>query len=74
MYYRYYISYKQYSTHVLYFGTEYLCDLIRFNVKSTRASFDPCLLCVPPISKMCVNSFLIDNLYMLFQHCGMPLI
>ena len=25
---------------------EYLCDLIRLNVKS--ASFDPCLLCVPP--------------------------
>ena len=41
---------------------EYLCDLIRFNVKSTtirtRASFDPCLLYVPPISKMCANSFL----------------
>ena len=40
---------------------EYLCDLIRLNVKSTtirtRASFDPCLLCVPPISIMCVNSF-----------------
>ena len=40
---------------------EYLCDLIRLNVKSTtirtRASFDPCILCVPPISKMCVNSF-----------------
>ena len=40
---------------------EYLCDLIRFNVKSTtirtRAYFDPCLLCVPPISKMCANSF-----------------
>ena len=34
---------------------EYLCDLIRLNVKSTtirtRASFDPCLLCVPPIRK-----------------------
>ena len=34
---------------------------ISFNVKSTtirtRASFDPCLLCVPPISKMCANSF-----------------
>ena len=34
---------------------EYLYDLIRLNVKSTsirtRASFDPCLLCVPPISK-----------------------
>ena len=33
---------------------EYLCDLIRLSVKSTtirtRASFDPCLLCVPPIS------------------------
>ena len=40
---------------------EYLCDLIRFNVKSatirTCASFDPCLLCVPPISKTCANSF-----------------
>ena len=32
---------------------EYLCDLIRLNVKSTtirtRASFDPCLLCVRSI-------------------------
>ena len=40
---------------------EYLRDLIRLNVKSTtirtRASFDPCLLCVPPISKTCANSF-----------------
>ena len=40
---------------------EYLCDLIKLNVKSTtirtRASFDPCLLCVPPISKTCANSF-----------------
>ena len=40
---------------------EYLCDLIRVNVKNTtfrtRASFDPCLLWVPPISKMCANSF-----------------
>ena len=57
---------------------EYLCDLIRLNVKSTtirtRASFDPCLLCVPPISKTCANSFLIDLLCMLLQHCGMPLI
>ena len=39
---------------------KYLCDLIRLNVKSTtirtRASFDPCLLCVPPISKTCANS------------------
>ena len=46
---------------------EYLCDLIRLNVKSTtirtRASFDPCLLCVPPISKTCANS-LIDLLCM----------
>ena len=23
----------------------------------TRVSFDPCLLCVSPISKMCANSF-----------------
>ena len=40
---------------------KYLCDLIRLNVKSTtirtRASFYPCLLCVPPISKTCANSF-----------------
>ena len=40
---------------------EYVCDLIRLNVKSTtirtRAYFDPCLLCVPPISKICANSF-----------------
>ena len=35
---------------------EYSCDLIMFNVKITtiytRVSFDPCILCVPPISKM----------------------
>ena len=59
-------------------ASEYLCDLIRLNVKSTtirtRASFDPCLLCVPPISKMCANLFLNDHLCMLLQHCGMPLI
>ena len=40
---------------------EYLCDLMRLIVKSTtirtRASFDPCLLCVHPISKTCANSF-----------------
>ena len=41
---------------------QYLCDLIRINVKSTtigtRASFDSCLLCVAPISKKkCANSF-----------------
>ena len=39
----------------------YLCDLIRLNVKSmtihTLVSFNPCLLCVPPISKTCDNSF-----------------
>ena len=42
-------------------ASESLCDLIRFNIKSTtirtRVSFDPCLLCVPPISKACANSF-----------------
>ena len=56
---------------------EYLCDIIRFNVKSTtirtRASFDPCLLCVLPISKVLIHS-LFDHLCMLLQHCGMPLI
>ena len=40
---------------------KYVCDLIRFNVKSTtirtRGSFDPCLLYVPPISKTRANSF-----------------
>ena len=40
---------------------EYLCDLIMLNVKSTtirtRASYDPCLLCVPSISKTCANAF-----------------
>ena len=39
---------------------EYIRDLIRFNVKCTtirtRVSFDPCLVCVPPISKRCANS------------------
>ena len=39
---------------------EYLRDLIRLNVNGTtnraRASFDPCLLCVPPIIKRCANS------------------
>ena len=38
---------------------EYLSDLINVNYKGTtvhtRASFDPCLLCVPPLSKMCAN-------------------
>ena len=38
---------------------EYLCDLIRLNIKSTtirtRASLDPCLLCVPSICKICAN-------------------
>ena len=57
---------------------EYLCDLIRLNVKSTtirtRASFDPCLLCVPPLVKRVLIQSLIDLLCMLLQHCGMPLI
>ena len=39
---------------------EYLSDIIRLNVKGTtirtRASFDPCLLCVPSISNTCANS------------------
>ena len=57
---------------------EYLRDLIMFNVKSTtirtRTSFDPCLLCVPPISKCVLIHSLIDHLCILLQHCGMPLI
>ena len=28
-----------------------------YNNDRTRASSDPCLLCVPPISKTCANSF-----------------
>ena len=40
---------------------EYLCDLIMCIANGTtirtRASFDPCLLCVPQISIMCANSF-----------------
>ena len=38
----------------------------------TYASFDPCLLCVPPISKMCANSFF-DRSFTLLRHCEMPL-
>ena len=42
-------------------ASEYLSDLVGFNVKGTTirtgAFFDPCVLCVPPISKMCANSF-----------------
>ena len=57
---------------------EYLCDLIRLNVKSTtirtRASFDPCLLCVPQLVKRVLIHSLIDLLCMLLQHCVMPLI
>ena len=38
-----------------------ICLFNRLNVKGTtirtRASFDPCLLCVAPISKTCANSF-----------------
>ena len=54
---------------------EYLCDLVRFNVKKksttirTCASFDPCLLCVPPISKMCANSFF-DRSFMYAYVCS----
>ena len=48
---------------------EYLSGVIRFNVKSatirTVASFHPCLLCVPPISKMCAIS-LFDRSFMPF--------
>ena len=31
--------------------------MLRVRLIRTRASFDPCLLCVPPISKTCANSF-----------------
>ena len=36
---------------------EYLCDLIRLRVR-LFVHLHPCLLCVPPISKMCANSFM----------------
>ena len=40
---------------------KYLSDSISVHDKGTtvctRASFDLCLLCVPPISLMCANSF-----------------
>ena len=57
---------------------EYLCDLIRFNVKGTiirtRASFYPCLFVFPQLVKsVLIHSFIVP-LYMLLQHCGMPLI
>ena len=31
--------------------------MLRSTTIRTRASFDPCLLCIPPISKTCANSF-----------------
>ena len=50
---------------------EYLRDLIRFNVKGTtirtRASFDPCLLFVPPISKI-LKGVQINSLIDLFVY------
>ena len=46
---------------------EYFCDLIRLNVKSTtvrtRASFDPCLLCVPQLVKRVLFHFFILYYY-----------
>ena len=43
---------------------EYLCDLIRLNVKSTtirtHTSFDPCLLCFPQSVKRVLIYSLID--------------
>ena len=57
---------------------EYLCDLIRFNVKSTtirtRASFGPCLLRIPQLVKCLLIHSLIDHVCMLLQPCGIPLI
>ena len=44
---------------------EYLCDLISMNDKSTivrtHASFDPCLLRVPSVSKKWANSFVVRS-------------
>ena len=52
---------------------EYLRDLIRFNDKGmtirTRASFDPCLLCVPPIplSEVLCKLILIICIFLFLQ-------
>ena len=57
---------------------EYLCDLIRLNVKSTtirtRASFDPFYYVFPQLVKRVLIHSLIYLLCILLQHCGMPLI
>ena len=66
---------KQFNLHQTVNNTapEYVCDLIRLNVKSTtirtRASFDPCLLCVPQLVKRVLIHSLTDHLCMLLQHC-----
>ena len=44
---------------------EYLCDLIRLNVKSTTIR--------TRVKRVLIHS-LVDLLCMLLQHCGMPLI
>ena len=55
---------------------EYLCDIIRLNVKSmnirTRASF--VYYVFPQLVKRELIHYLIDLLCMLLHHCGMPLI
>ena len=55
---------------------EYLCDLIRLNVKSTtirtRASLILVYYVFPQLVKRVLIHSLIDLLCMLLQHCGMP--
>ena len=57
---------------------EYLCDLIRLNVKSTTIRTRDYLILVyyvfPQLVKRVLIHSLIDLLCMLLQHCGMPLI
>ena len=57
---------------------EYLCDLIRLNVKSTTIRTRHLLILVyyvfPQLVKRVLIPSLIDLLCMLFQHCGMPLV
>ena len=57
---------------------EYLCDLIRLNVKSTTIVHVHPLILVYYVFPQSVNRVLIhsliDLLCMLLQHCGMPLI
>ena len=53
-------------------GPMYLSELIKKHNSSnrTRRANDHCLLSIPPISKMCANSYWNDLLVMLHLFCG----